>query len=109
MARQLAKMRQNGKRRGSSGTARRRSPRSRRIGPTAYRELVERRIKLIETNKEIASDREAEYKRRWNTEPWDEQEQRALKNWLLDRLEDTEVLANARTRPQLTTRTAGRP
>ena len=56
--------------------------------PAAYRKLVERRIKLIETNKEIGLIEKPEYKRRWNTEPWDEQEQRALKNWLLDRLED---------------------
>ena len=56
--------------------------------PAAYRTLVERRIKLIETNKEIGLIERPEYKRRWNTEPWAEQEQRALKNWLLDRLED---------------------
>jgi hypothetical protein len=54
----------------------------------AYAKLVERRIKLIETNKEIGLIERPEYKRRWNTEPWEEQEQRALKNWLLDRLED---------------------
>ena len=56
--------------------------------PAAYRKLVERRIKLIETNKEIGLIERPEYKRRWNAEPWEEQEQRALKNWLLDRLED---------------------
>ena len=56
--------------------------------PAAYRKLVERRIKLIETNKEIGLIEKPEYKRRWNTEPWAEQEQRTLKNWLLDRLED---------------------
>jgi hypothetical protein len=56
--------------------------------PASYRKLVERRIKLIETNKEIGLIERPEYKRRWNAEPWEEQEQRALKNWLLDRLED---------------------
>lgn len=55
--------------------------------PAAYRTLVERRIKLIETNKEIGLIEKPEYKRRWNTEPWAEQQQRTLKNWLLDRLE----------------------
>ena len=25
--------------------------------------------------------------RRWNTEPWDQQQERALRDWLLDRLE----------------------
>lgn len=55
--------------------------------PEAYRKLVARRIEVIETNKEIGLIEKPEYKRRWNTEPWEEQEQRALKNWLLDRLE----------------------
>jgi hypothetical protein len=56
--------------------------------PAAYRTFVERRIKMIETNKEIGLIERPEHKRRWNTEPWEEQEQRALKNWLLDRMED---------------------
>ena len=55
--------------------------------PDAYRKLVERRIKIIETNKEIGLIERPEYKRRWNDEPWQEQQQRALRNWLLDRLE----------------------
>ncbi len=62
--------------------------------PAAYRKLVERRIKLIETNKEIGLIEKPEYKRRWNTEPWAEQGQRALKNWLLDRLEDKRYWPN---------------
>jgi hypothetical protein len=56
--------------------------------PAAYRKLVERRIKLIEANKGIGLIEKPDCKRRWETEPWDEQEQRALKNWLVDRLED---------------------
>ena len=55
--------------------------------PDAYRTLVARRIEIIETNKEISLIEKPEYKRRWNTEPWEEQEKRALKNWLLDRVE----------------------
>ncbi len=55
--------------------------------PVAYRTLVERRIKLIESNKEIGLIERPEYKRRWNTEPWAEQVRRASANWLLDRLE----------------------
>ena len=55
--------------------------------PAAYRTLVERRIKLIESHKEIGLIEKPEYKRRWNAEPWQVQEQRALKGWLLDRLE----------------------
>ena len=52
-----------------------------------YQKLVERRIELIETNKDIRLIERPEYKRRWNIESWDSQQQRALRNWLLDRLE----------------------
>jgi hypothetical protein len=55
--------------------------------PEAYRQVVERRIELIESNPEIALIEQPEYKRRWNVEPWEEQVQRALRDWLLDRLE----------------------
>jgi len=55
--------------------------------PTAYRELVERRIARIESDPNIRLIEQPEYKRRWNTEPWDEQFQRAAKDWLLSRLE----------------------
>jgi hypothetical protein len=55
--------------------------------PEPYRTLVERRIKIIETNNEIGLIERPEYKRRWNEEPWEDQQQRALRNWLLDRLE----------------------
>jgi hypothetical protein len=55
--------------------------------PEAYRELVARRIEVIKTNKQIGLIEKPEYKRRWNSEAWEEQERRALRNWLLDRLE----------------------
>ena len=71
--------------------------------PAAYRKLVERRIKMIETNKEIALIEKPEYKRRWNDEPWEEQEQRALKNWLLDRLETPKYRKGTKDTPDLTT------
>lgn len=59
--------------------------------PEAYRKVVEHRIALIEAgpkqNKDIALIEQPEYKRRWNTEKWEEMEERALREWLLDRLE----------------------
>ena len=55
--------------------------------PDDYKRLVERRIEVIGANPQIALIEQPEYKRRWNTEPWDSQVQRALKSWLLDRLE----------------------
>lgn len=55
--------------------------------PEAYRQVVERRIELIESDRNIGLIEQPEYKRRWNTEPWDSQVERALWQWLLDRLE----------------------
>ena len=55
--------------------------------PADYRALVERRIKLIESDRYIGLLEKPEYKRRWNVEPWHDQERRALRTWLLDRLE----------------------
>ncbi len=52
-----------------------------------YKALVQKRIDVIESNPNIALIEQPEYKRRWNTEPWDSQVQRALKSCLLDRLE----------------------
>jgi hypothetical protein len=57
--------------------------------PDDYKHLVERRIELIESDKSIHLIEQPEYKRRWNLDPWDEQEKRSLRNWLLDRLEGT--------------------
>ena len=57
--------------------------------PEDYKRLVERRIELIEHDPYINLIERPEYKRRWNTESWEEQERRALRNWLLDRLEDS--------------------
>ena len=55
--------------------------------PDDYRRLVERRIEVIENDKNIGLIEQPEYKRRWNTEPWDSQLERALREWMLDRLE----------------------
>jgi hypothetical protein len=57
--------------------------------PKSYQKLVQQRIELIESHKEIGMIEKPEYKRRWSIEPWEEQEKRALKNWLLDRLESS--------------------
>jgi len=45
--------------------------------PDDYKQLVERRIQLIETDKNIRLIEQPEYKRRWNTEPWESQLERA--------------------------------
>jgi hypothetical protein len=56
--------------------------------PDEYKRLIGHRIAAIESNQYIGLMERPEYKRRWNTEPWEEQEKRTLRNWLLDRLED---------------------
>jgi hypothetical protein len=55
--------------------------------PEDYRQLIERRIRCIENDRVIRLLEQPEYKRRWNTEPWESQLERALCEWLLDRLE----------------------
>lgn len=56
--------------------------------PAEYRRLVERRIEAIEQNANIRLIEQSEYKRRWNTESWDAQAERVLREWLLNHLED---------------------
>ncbi|MCA9195245.1 MAG: BREX-2 system adenine-specific DNA-methyltransferase PglX, partial [Planctomycetales bacterium] len=55
--------------------------------PGEYKKIVERRIELIENDSSIRLIEQPEYKRRWNTEPWESQLERALREWLLLRLE----------------------
>ncbi|WP_295442662.1 BREX-2 system adenine-specific DNA-methyltransferase PglX [uncultured Thiodictyon sp.] len=55
--------------------------------PEEYRCVVQRRIELIENDRNIGLIERPEYKRRWNSQSWAEQEKTALKGWLLDRLE----------------------
>ena len=55
--------------------------------PTAYRNVVQKRIEKIESDKAIALIEKPEYKRRWNTECWEDMQEQALRKWLLDRLE----------------------
>ncbi len=52
-----------------------------------YKRLVERRISLIEADRNIGLIERPEYKRRWAAKPWEEQVEVALRGWLLDRLE----------------------
>ena len=55
--------------------------------PEDYKKLVERRIELIENDPNIRLIEQPEYKRRWNTEAWESQLERALREWLLLRME----------------------
>jgi hypothetical protein len=55
--------------------------------PAEYRELVERRLARIADDPAIRLIEQPAYKRRWNTEPWDEQFANAARDWLLAWLE----------------------
>ncbi|MFZ4625819.1 MAG: BREX-2 system adenine-specific DNA-methyltransferase PglX, partial [Rhodoferax sp.] len=55
--------------------------------PENYRQVMQRRIDLIESDRNIRLIERPEYKRRWNSPKWDDLEQAALRDWLLARLE----------------------
>ena len=59
--------------------------------PAEYRRLVERRISLIESDRNISLSEQPEYKRRWNVESWGDLERRALREWLLSRMEESSL------------------
>ncbi|MEV4436708.1 BREX-2 system adenine-specific DNA-methyltransferase PglX [Streptomyces sp. NPDC049585] len=71
--------------------------------PADYRALVQRRIEVIESNRAIGMVERPEYKRRWATEGWDAMRQKALKSWLLDRIEDRAHWFDASGNPTVTT------
>jgi hypothetical protein len=52
---------------------------------------VQRRIDLIERDRDVALVECPENKRRWTREPWEKLEAEALEKWLLDRLEDRQL------------------
>ncbi|MET8040907.1 BREX-2 system adenine-specific DNA-methyltransferase PglX [Micromonospora sp. NPDC005215] len=56
-----------------------------------YRAIVERRIEVIEGNRNIGLIERPECKRRWATDGWDALQQKALRDWLLDRCEAREL------------------
>jgi hypothetical protein len=62
--------------------------------PEDYRDLVQRRIDIITKNESnIQLLEQPEYKRRWNKESWDKQSDRALREWLLNRCEESRIWA----------------
>ena len=56
--------------------------------PEEYRQVVERRLELIESDRFVNLLERPEYKRRWNWDAWDELAEQALVEWLAARLED---------------------
>jgi hypothetical protein len=60
-----------------------------------YRGLVERRIAVIESDRNLGLIERPECKRRWATKGWDAMQAEALRGWLLDRLESPELWGGA--------------
>ncbi|MEU1228372.1 BREX-2 system adenine-specific DNA-methyltransferase PglX [Streptomyces sp. NPDC005828] len=71
--------------------------------PAAYREVVQRRIDAIESSRAIGMVERPEYKRRWATEGWDALQEKALRSWLLDRIEDRDHWFDENGMPALIT------
>ncbi|MER6108960.1 BREX-2 system adenine-specific DNA-methyltransferase PglX [Streptomyces hirsutus] len=57
----------------------------------AYKAIVQKRIDAIESSRAIGMVERPEYKRRWATEGWDALQEKALRSWLLDRIEEREL------------------
>jgi hypothetical protein len=67
--------------------------------PSEYQALVQRRLDLISSQAFIRLLEKPEYKRRWAAEPWEKRQARALRDWLLDRLEDRTFWFDPQDRP----------
>ncbi|WP_405610574.1 BREX-2 system adenine-specific DNA-methyltransferase PglX [Streptomyces sp. NBC_01508] len=71
--------------------------------PDSYRDVVQRRIDVIETSRAIGMVERPEFKRRWDGEGWDALQEKALKSWLLDRIEDRDHWFDENGMPALVT------
>ncbi|MEU8985042.1 BREX-2 system adenine-specific DNA-methyltransferase PglX [Streptomyces sp. NPDC048558] len=71
--------------------------------PAPYREIVQKRIDAIESNRAIGMVERPEYKRRWATEGWDALQDKALRSWLLDRMENRDHWFDENGQPTILT------
>lgn len=71
--------------------------------PAPYREIVQKRIDAIESNRAIYMVERPEYKRRWATEGWDALQEKALRSWLLDRMENRDHWFDENGQPTILT------
>lgn len=67
--------------------------------PEDYRNLVQRRIDAMTSIDAIRLLEAPEFKRRWASEPFEKQAERALRGWLLDRLENRDLWFSAQGHP----------
>ncbi|GAA2256972.1 BREX-2 system adenine-specific DNA-methyltransferase PglX [Streptomyces atrovirens] len=71
--------------------------------PAPYRDIVQKRIDAIESNRAIGMVERPEYKRRWATEGWDALQEKALRSWLLDRMETRDLWFDENGQPNILT------
>ncbi|WP_329024158.1 BREX-2 system adenine-specific DNA-methyltransferase PglX [Streptomyces sp. NBC_00690] len=69
--------------------------------PAPYRAVVQKRIDVIESSRAIGMIERPEYKRRWATEGWDSLQEKALRSWLLDRIENRDHWFDENDKPAL--------
>ncbi|MBY9075952.1 BREX-2 system adenine-specific DNA-methyltransferase PglX [Nocardioides sp. WL0053] len=67
--------------------------------PGEYRELVQRRLDLLESHPHLTLLERPECKRRWASDPWDVMVREAQEGWLLDRLENEQLWRDSAGRP----------
>lgn len=56
-----------------------------------YKAIIERRIEVIKNNRSIGLIERPECKRRWATDGWDAMQDKALRDWILDRCETRDL------------------
>jgi hypothetical protein len=67
--------------------------------PNDYKEVIEKRLSLLEIDSEIGQLERPEFKRRWNSPKWEDLEEKTLRNWLLTRLETHALWSTSSDRP----------
>ena len=70
-----------------------------RVGRQPTESLFSGGSNSLRRNPSIRLLERPEYKRRWTIEPWEKRQERALREWLLDRLEDKRFWFDAQGRP----------
>lgn len=71
--------------------------------PESYKQVVQRRMETIQSNRAIGMIERPEYKRRWKTEGWDVLQERALRAWLLNRMESRGLWFDDNDQPRILT------
>ncbi|MFE6460261.1 BREX-2 system adenine-specific DNA-methyltransferase PglX [Streptomyces cinereoruber] len=71
--------------------------------PLPYQEIVQRRIDAIGSSRAVAAVECPDYKRAWDSEDWSVLQEKALRSWLLDCIEDRDHWFDENGMPTLVT------